>query len=68
MGNVVKFDLMRDKPKLDLPTLNFMWDELWRFHSLATTKNEKGRMRKQFLEERMKSIEYWANKEMSECE
>jgi hypothetical protein len=28
-----KFDLMRDKPELDIPTLNYIWDRLWRHNA-----------------------------------
>jgi len=28
-----KLDLMNDKPVLDIPTLNFIWDRLWRHNA-----------------------------------
>ena len=41
----MKFDLMREKPKLDIPTLNWVWDELWRRNHAAPAKNIDGRIR-----------------------
>jgi hypothetical protein len=39
----VEFDLMGEKPKLDIPTLNFIWDELWRLDFVDKPKNEHKR-------------------------
>lgn len=34
---------MREKPKLDIPTLNFIWDELWRLDFVDKPTNERKR-------------------------
>lgn len=39
----INFELMKDKPKLDIPTLNYVWDILWRFKACNLGKNEKQR-------------------------
>lgn len=42
----MKFDLMREKPaELDIPTLNWVWDELWRRNTAAPAKNINDRIR-----------------------
>ena len=41
----MKFDLMREKPELDIPTLNWVWDELWRRNTAAPAKNIGDRIR-----------------------
>ncbi|MCK9569039.1 hypothetical protein M0R72_08865 [Candidatus Pacearchaeota archaeon] len=39
------FDLMKDKPALDVPTLNWVWDSLWRRRQSNFQKNEEQRIR-----------------------
>jgi len=39
----INFELMKDKPKLDIPTLNYVWDILWRFKACNLRKNAKER-------------------------
>lgn len=37
------FDLMLNKPKLDIPTLNFVWDTIWRMNAVRDATNERKR-------------------------
>jgi hypothetical protein len=37
---MIKFDLMKEKPKLDIPTLNFIWDGLWRENACNNRSNK----------------------------
>mgnify|MGYP001237378367 CR=1 FL=1 len=59
----VNFELMKDKPKLDIPTLNYVWDMLWRFKACNLRKNAKERALFAEYERLMKHI-----KELAESE
>jgi hypothetical protein len=54
---------MKDKPKLDIPTLNYVWDILWRFKACNLRKNAKERALFAEYERLMKHI-----KELAESE
>jgi hypothetical protein len=52
-----KFDLLKDKPELDIPTLNYVWDMLWRRNAANSRKNTEQRIRCNEREYIMKMIE-----------
>ena len=41
----MKFDLMKEKPELDTPTLNYVWDYLWRKNACNRGENADRRSR-----------------------
>lgn len=50
------FDLMKDIPPLDVPTLNYVWDWLWRMNACAKPTNERQRARLNQREEIMELL------------
>ena len=42
---MANFDLMKNKPALDIPTLNFVWDTLWRSNAANKPINAEQRAR-----------------------
>ena len=44
------FDLMKDKPVLDAPTLNWVWDSLWRLNACNRGENADRRAKKRAFE------------------
>ena len=52
-----KFDLMKDKPALDIPTLNYVWDMLWRRNRASNPKNAYERASKDEQERILKMLE-----------
>ena len=60
MAGVKQFDLMQDKPKLDMPTLNFIWDRIMRKDMSTQPRNEFGRQRKQERAEILHLIQEFA--------
>lgn len=58
-----EFDLMKEKPVLDIPTLNFIWDMLKRSNLCNQRKNVKQRVEYYNQESIMKDLEYYADKE-----
>lgn len=63
MENGIKFDLMKEKPQLDIPTLNWAWDWIWRRNSLIKPTNERKRGQKQEMEYISGLLEWMANNE-----
>ena len=55
-----KFDLMKEKPALDIPTLNYVWDYLWRMNACNSRKNNEQRIRASEQESIMKMVQYFA--------
>jgi hypothetical protein len=56
----MKFDLMKDKPRVDVPTLNWVWDTLWRRHACMKPKNATMRTRMREIEILMEDLEHEA--------
>lgn len=53
----IKFDLMKDNPELDLKTLNFVWDRLWRSNACNKRKNAEQRTEYRTMERIMTMLE-----------
>jgi len=51
------FDLMKAKPTLDIPTLNWLWDRLWRLNTSTRATNAEGRARRLEREAILKMIQ-----------
>ena len=59
------FDLMKDKPKLDIPTLNYVWDRLWRYNACVNIgrMNDDKRSRSAELIATLQKLEEMASTE-----
>jgi len=60
----VKFYLVKDNAHLDLdiPTLNFIWDRLWRLNRSHRGKNATERAQIDGRKDIMEMLEYFADK------
>jgi hypothetical protein len=57
------FDLMKDKPKLDIPTLNYVWDWIWRMNAVNKATNEHKRGEQAARANILQLLEYMADRE-----
>ena len=57
------FDLMRDKPKLDILTLNYVWDAIWRMNTVSEATNERKRGEQTARANILQMLEYMADRE-----
>lgn len=53
----MKMDLLKDKPKIDVPTLNWVWDRLWRRHACMKPRNAALRATRRELEILMEDLQ-----------
>ena len=53
----MKFDLIKELPDLDVKTLNYVWDMLWRFNACSKGKNQDERSRIKEREKIMNHLE-----------
>lgn len=61
MNSGERFDLVKDKPALDIPTLNYVWDWVWRMNAVDKPKNEDGRSRQRERERFLKTLQDMAD-------
>jgi len=54
---MAKLDLMKEKPTLDIPTLNWLWDRLWRLQASIRATNAESRTRRWEREAMLKMIQ-----------
>lgn len=59
----MEFDLIKEKPKLDIPTLNYIWDTLCRFNTCNRRKNAEQRAIYSYQIQLMEHINEIANSE-----
>ena len=58
----MKLDLMKEKPAIDVPTLNWVWDRLWRRHACMKPRNAAMRAVRSELEMLMDELELEAER------
>lgn len=58
----MKLDLMKEKPAIDVPTLNWVWDRLWRRHACMKPRNAAMRAVRSELEMLMDELEMEAER------
>jgi hypothetical protein len=58
----MKLDLMKEKPAIDAPTLNWVWDRLWRRHACMKPRNAAMRAVRSELEMLMDELELEAER------
>ena len=61
MNNEKRFDLVKEKPSLDIPTLNYVWDWIWRMNAVDKPTNADGRSRLRERERFLKIIQDMAD-------
>lgn len=59
-----KFDLMKEKPQLDINTLNYIWDLLWRDNAVNNCGNIEKRAIYKKQSYLMQTLEELAEKEV----
>jgi hypothetical protein len=59
------FDLMKEKPSLDIPTLNYVWDWVWRMNAVQTPKNANQRARQGEREYILQLLQDMAGRELN---
>ena len=66
MSTVKSFDLMKEKPSLDIPTLNFVWDWIWRKDFISKPTNERSRGAAQEREKMLQLLQWFADNEQKD--
>ena len=62
------FDLLREKPVLDIPTLNYVWDWVWRMNALDKPTNANGRSRLGERERFLRALQDMADRETAQTD
>lgn len=62
----MKFDLMHEKPVIDIPTINYIWDALWRINFCVKPTNADLRARHSERERIMEQLQEMANSKLRE--
>ena len=65
MAKAKYFDLMDAKPRIDIPTLNYVWDLIWRMNAVRKPKNVKERARQWEREEILQLLQDMAGWEIN---